>query len=169
MHQQPVVQPVVHALLGVELPALVAPFLDPIDDGMRLRKVDGKWKVVDMFGDPKAKAYLPNVMAAMTKAANETAAVIVLRENGDDSAIPAAAKGPVSILLPLHGVSAIDGAGQPFDDPAARSALYNTIRGQHGETELIEIDAHINDEQFAEAAANRLLTLLGKYGFVQAR
>ena len=43
------------------------------------------------------------------------------------------------------------------------------IRGQHGETELIEIDAHINDEQFAEAAANRLLTLLGKYGFVQAR
>ncbi len=82
-----------------------------------------------------------------------------------------AAKGPVTIMLPLHGVSAIDRAGQPFDDPQARDALYNAIRNHHGVTQLIEINAHINDEQFAIAAANRLLTLLGNriYGSIQAR
>jgi uncharacterized protein (UPF0261 family) len=70
-----------------------------------------------------------------------------------------AAKGPVTIMLPLQGVSAIDRAGQPFDDPVARETLYNAIRARRGNTDLLEIDAHINDEQFAEAAANRLLSL----------
>jgi uncharacterized protein (UPF0261 family) len=72
----------------------------------------------------------------------------------------AVATAPVSILLPLQGVSAIDRAGQPFDDPAARQALYNAIREHHGEAELMEVQAHINGEPFAEAAANRLLDFL---------
>jgi uncharacterized protein (UPF0261 family) len=72
----------------------------------------------------------------------------------------AAAKGPTSILLPLHGVSAIDRAGQPFDDPTARQALFAEIRRTRGHTELIELDQHINDPAFAEAAARKLLHLL---------
>ena len=39
----------------------------------------------------------------------------------------AAARGPVSVLLPARGVSAIDREGQPFDDPAARRALHDAI------------------------------------------
>ncbi len=39
-----------------------------------------------------------------------------------------AAKGPVAILLPGRGVSAIDKEGQPFDDPVARKALHDAIR-----------------------------------------
>ncbi|MBW8884278.1 MAG: Tm-1-like ATP-binding domain-containing protein [Planctomycetia bacterium] len=81
----------------------------------------------------------------------------------------AAAIGPVSILLPLLGVSAIDRADQPFDDPAAREALYNAIRGQHGNSELVEVDVHINDERFAEAAANRLLTFLSRNSHAEAQ
>ena len=72
----------------------------------------------------------------------------------------AAAKGPVSILLPLAGVSAIDRAGQPFDDPAARAALFDGIRRSHGHVELIEMNHHINDPAFAEAAAGKLLAML---------
>ena len=72
----------------------------------------------------------------------------------------AAAKGPVSILLPLQGVSAIDRTGQPFDDPAARAALFDAIRRTHGPVELVELDRHINDPPFAEAAARRLLAML---------
>ena len=72
----------------------------------------------------------------------------------------AAAKGPACILLPLQGVSAIDRAGQPFDDPAARAALFEGIRRNHGSAELIEFDRHINDPAFAEAAANKLLALI---------
>ncbi len=72
----------------------------------------------------------------------------------------AAAKGPTSILLPLHGVSAIDRAGQPFDDPAARSALFDGIRRTHGDVELLELDRHINEPAFAEAGAEKLLALI---------
>jgi uncharacterized protein (UPF0261 family) len=72
----------------------------------------------------------------------------------------AAAKGPAAILLPLQGLSAIDRTGQPFDDPAARAALYDGIRASRGSAELIELDCHINDPAFAEAAARKLLSLL---------
>jgi len=72
----------------------------------------------------------------------------------------AAATGPAAILLPLRGVSAIDRAGQPFDDPAAREALFDAVRGHHGDVELLELDQHINDEAFAEAAARKLLELM---------
>ncbi len=72
----------------------------------------------------------------------------------------AAATGPTAILLPLLGVSAIDRTGQPFDDPAAREELFDGIRSTHGNVELIEMDAHINDSNFADAAARRLLDML---------
>ncbi len=72
----------------------------------------------------------------------------------------AAATGPTCLLLPLQGVSAIDRKGQPFDDPAARAALYDAIRRHRGQVELIELDAHINDATFAEAAAKKLLEML---------
>jgi uncharacterized protein (UPF0261 family) len=72
----------------------------------------------------------------------------------------AAARGPTAILLPLKGVSAIDLAGQPFEDPAARSALFDAIRRDHGAAELIELDAHINDAAFAETAAGKLIEML---------
>ena len=72
------------------------------------------------------------------------------------------ATGPTTILLPKQGISAIDRAGQPFDDPAARAALYVAIRESAGAVAVEEIDAHINDSSFASAAATRLLTLMGR-------
>jgi uncharacterized protein (UPF0261 family) len=74
----------------------------------------------------------------------------------------AGAKGPACILLPLQGVSAIDRTGQSFDDPAARTALYDGIRRTHGSAELVELDNHINDEAFAVACARKLLKLIGQ-------
>jgi uncharacterized protein (UPF0261 family) len=73
----------------------------------------------------------------------------------------AAAHGPASIMLPLQGVSAIDRTGQPFDDPAARDALFEGIRRTRGSVEIVELDRHINDAEFAAAAATKLLELLG--------
>ncbi|MCO6456874.1 MAG: Tm-1-like ATP-binding domain-containing protein [Pirellulaceae bacterium] len=72
----------------------------------------------------------------------------------------ATSKGPAVICLPLLGVSAIDRAGQPFDDPAAREALFQGIRQQHGPVELVELPCHINDPQFADFAAQRLIELM---------
>jgi uncharacterized protein (UPF0261 family) len=82
--------------------------------------------------------------------------------------------GPAAVLLPLQGVSAIDCAGQPFDDPAARAALFDGIRSRlaairpnsttagavRPQVELIELNCHINDTVFAEKAARSLLQLI---------
>lgn len=72
----------------------------------------------------------------------------------------AVAAGPTSILIPLRGVSAIDQTGKPFDDPEARHALFEGIRATHGLAEVTELDHHINDVEFAEAAARKLLELM---------
>lgn len=72
----------------------------------------------------------------------------------------AGSNGPAAILLPTCGVSAIDRAGESFDDPLAREALFKGVREHCGDVELIELDNHINDPAFAEAAANKLLSLM---------
>jgi len=72
----------------------------------------------------------------------------------------ARAKGPTAILLPRRGVSAIDRAGQPFDDPAARAALFEAIRRTAGGIEVREVDLHLNDPEFADQAAGMLLGLM---------
>ncbi len=64
------------------------------------------------------------------------------------------------ILLPQHGVSAIDAEGQPFDDPQAREALFAAVEKHAGEVECRRIDCHINDATFAEAAAKELIEMI---------
>jgi uncharacterized protein (UPF0261 family) len=72
----------------------------------------------------------------------------------------ARARGPVAVLLPKKGLSAIDKEGQSFDDPEARSALYSAIREHAKGVPVEELDCHINDPEFADAAASKLLKLM---------
>ena len=72
--------------------------------------------------------------------------------------------GPFVVLLPARGVSAIDREGQPFDDPAARRALHDAIRAGLPGRDVRELDLHINDAEFADAAANALISLLHRGG-----
>lgn len=68
------------------------------------------------------------------------------------------------VMLPLRGVSALDRDGQPFDDPQARSALFDALRAGLAGSEVVveEHDLHINDPAFADAAADRVLDLLAQ-------
>ena len=68
------------------------------------------------------------------------------------------AKGPTTVLIPTQGVSAIDKTGQPFDSPEARDAWRESLKAHisHNVT-LIEMDAHINDDEFATQLAETLL------------
>ena len=73
------------------------------------------------------------------------------------------ASGPVVVLLPLRGVSMIDREGQPFHDPAANAVLFQALRaGLKQEIRVRELDAHINDPDFAIALADELLALLDR-------
>jgi uncharacterized protein (UPF0261 family) len=72
-----------------------------------------------------------------------------------------AAKGPTAVLVPLRGVSAIDAEGKPFWWPEADAALFQSLRNwMSPQVRLIELDLHINDPAFAEAAAGILLQML---------
>ena len=71
------------------------------------------------------------------------------------------ATGPVVVMFPLCGVSALDAEGQPFYDPAANQALLDALR-EHllPQVRLVALDLHINDAAFAEAAVAELLALI---------
>jgi uncharacterized protein (UPF0261 family) len=75
----------------------------------------------------------------------------------------AAATGPTSLFVPLGGVSLIDAEGQPFHDPGADAALFDALReGLAGSSvELVELDANVNDEEFADAMVDKLDAYLG--------
>jgi uncharacterized protein (UPF0261 family) len=68
-----------------------------------------------------------------------------------------ASRGPVTVLIPLRGISVISAPGQPFHDPAADEALFSTLkkRLRPGIT-VVELDANINDPVFAEACVAAL-------------
>jgi uncharacterized protein (UPF0261 family) len=71
------------------------------------------------------------------------------------------ARGPVTVLLPLQGVSAYSAAGGPFYDPAADAQCLAALRATlDPRIRVREIDANINDEPFARAAADALLALV---------
>jgi uncharacterized protein (UPF0261 family) len=72
-----------------------------------------------------------------------------------------AAKGPVAFLIPLRGVSMLDGDGQPFCDRAADQALFDAIKAHlHPEIPFLETDQNINDPEFAARAVELILKLI---------
>ena len=70
-------------------------------------------------------------------------------------------KAPVEILIPLKGISQIDSIGDIFYDPEADNALFGSIKeNAKGHVEVVEMDAHINDEAFAKMLVERLMRIL---------
>ena len=73
------------------------------------------------------------------------------------------ASGPVTVLIPMQGVSAIDKMGGPFYSQAALTAYRSALKEALSPTiRLIEVDAHINDDVFSRVAAELLMESLGK-------
>lgn len=72
----------------------------------------------------------------------------------------AMSNGPAEVLFPRQGVSAIDAEGQAFEDQEARMALLEGLKSTCGAARMEVMDAHINDSEFAQAAAQRLLSLM---------
>jgi uncharacterized protein (UPF0261 family) len=69
-----------------------------------------------------------------------------------------AATGPTALFVPLKGVSAIDADGGPFRDAEADEALFGALREgiDRDRVELVELDLHVNDPEFAAAMAAKL-------------
>lgn len=65
---------------------------------------------------------------------------------------------PVTVLLPLKGLSMIDAPGQPFELPQANQALFEALKtGLREDIEVIEHDCLVNDPEFSRDCAEQLL------------
>ncbi|MDR2161957.1 MAG: Tm-1-like ATP-binding domain-containing protein [Desulfovibrio sp.] len=75
-----------------------------------------------------------------------------------------AAKAPVTLLLPLGGLSSIDRPGEIFYLPEANEALFATLRDGLNDVPLVRIvedRRHLYDEGFGEDAADLLAAMMG--------
>jgi len=73
-------------------------------------------------------------------------------------------EGEVRFLLPIGGVSALDAPGQAFWDPAADTALFDTLTAEFRQTDrrkLVRLPYHINDPRFAQAGVAEFLAIAG--------
>lgn len=72
-----------------------------------------------------------------------------------------ASAGPVTVLIPLDGVSMLDSPGGDFWDPEADQACFAAIKENLREDVMvIELENNINDEAFSSKAAKLLLGML---------
>ncbi|HPO15893.1 MAG TPA: Tm-1-like ATP-binding domain-containing protein [Candidatus Hydrogenedentes bacterium] len=70
---------------------------------------------------------------------------------------------PVTVLLPLKGLSMIDAPCGPFWNPEADQALFATLKKHlRPDIQVIEMDNNVNDPSFAEACAHHLLKNMGR-------
>ena len=67
-----------------------------------------------------------------------------------------------ALFLPLKGVSGIDAEGQPFYGPEEDKVLFEVLRENVNKdvVEIVEMDHNINDQIFAEAAAQKLIDFM---------
>lgn len=64
-----------------------------------------------------------------------------------------AAKGPTCLLLPLGGVEQWDRPGEPLHEPEGLAAFVDAMRAAVAPPlRCVELDAHINDDAFCDAA-----------------
>ncbi|MDA4847729.1 ABC transporter permease [Hoeflea poritis] len=73
-------------------------------------------------------------------------------------------EGQVRFFLPEGGVSALDAPGQPFHDPAADKALFDTLEATVRQTaarQLVRVPHHINDPEFAATIVAAFRSLHG--------
>ncbi|NBC64860.1 MAG: UPF0261 family protein [Bacteroidetes bacterium] len=71
------------------------------------------------------------------------------------------ANGPVTMILPVNGVSSLDAVDQPFFDSGADQALFNSLReNADANVNVVELDLHINDPEFAHRIVEELLSML---------
>jgi uncharacterized protein (UPF0261 family) len=65
-----------------------------------------------------------------------------------------------AIMIPRKAISVISAAGQPFHDASADVALFSALKA-NSKVPVQEFDLAINDKEFAQACAYKLIELIG--------
>ena len=76
-----------------------------------------------------------------------------------------AAKGPVAFLIPLRGVSILDGDGERFCDRETDKVMFDAIKANLNEgIAVVEMENNINDPEFSTKAVEMMLNLIEQAG-----
>jgi uncharacterized protein (UPF0261 family) len=112
---------------------------------------------LDMFIFPGTKETVPEEYKGRTVHVHGPDIVLV-RTSGEEVAKAGRilaeranrASGPVAVVIPTRGFSSVDAPGQHFHDPDADGAFARTVKDTANDgVPVIEVDAHINDDEFA--------------------
>jgi uncharacterized protein (UPF0261 family) len=104
--------------------------------------------VPERFRQRKLHKHNPNVTLMRTTPSECRAIGIWIAERLN------ACEGPVRFLIPEKGISALDAHGQPFYDPEADEALFQSLARTLRQTQsrrIARLPCHINDPQFSAA------------------
>ncbi len=136
------------AAAKAKVPVVVAPgCLDMVNFGERA-------SVPAKFAGRKFYIHNPQITLMRTTADE-------CRQLGDIVARKANAYGAgTAIMIPRKAISVISAEGQPFHDAAADDALFAALKS-HAKVPLQEFDLAINDKEFAQACAYKLIELIG--------
>jgi len=70
-------------------------------------------------------------------------------------------KAPVTVLLPLGGLSKIGGPGEVFHAPATDQELFSSLKSHANKNiKILEVNSNINTENFAAQAVKSLMEIL---------
>lgn len=110
--------------------------------------------VPEKYRDHRSYMHNPNVKLIRTNGDESEEAGQILAEKLNRSI------GPVTVLLPLKGISQYDSPGGPLEDNDADKRLFEAIKKNlRPDIRRIECDLHINDEAFAERIAEELIKI----------
>jgi Uncharacterised protein family (UPF0261)/Branched-chain amino acid transport system / permease component len=144
---------------GEDIRFLLAPLIVVIVGGMESIPGAALGAVIVGLAEQIGLAYFPQVTLMRTTAVenDRIGSWIGERLNQMD--------GPVRLLLPELGVSALDAPGQAFHDPQADAALFaaleRTVR-QTASRRLIRVRRHINDPGFSAGVVAEFRALHGQ-------
>jgi uncharacterized protein (UPF0261 family) len=128
----------------------------------------GKETVPEKYRNRKFFFYTPSITLMRTDVEENRILGKTIAEKANRST------GPAAIIIPLKGFSALDRSGGPkmttiegstsgeWHDETANSALIESIKDHldSSKAKLFEVDAHINDPEFAEIAVDLLIKMI---------
>ena len=103
------------------------------------------------------KTYFHNPVATLVRLSSDEGAQLgrIIAERLNES------RGPVRVVVPLLGFSLADAEGGDLWDPEADAAFVESLRDAlRPDIPFEQVDAHVDDPDFAELVADRYMTIL---------
>lgn len=113
--------------------------------------------VPEKYKNRKLYPWNPNVTLMRTNPEENTKLGRIMAERLNQS------KEPTAVFFPLNGLSQLDSPGEDSWWPEANETLLNALKENlRKDIPLIEVDANINDAEFAKAVTDKMFEFLSK-------